>query len=1050
MLFLFNIQSIVAQEVTQDDVNVVDDLSLTGSFENIEFVDNQPLLDSDVDGATYGSDEIYVPEVVVELSDILFDENTYELNTVTTVTNTTDTFLANLEYTLELGKGDELVENGDIFGATEYVYQETHDLGKLAPYEKKEFELTMTVPNNIDPANYVLQIFVNDKNLKFQNGTYTEQPFELSGTGGRLTGLKVYFYADRYGEKTFPAAGLSTEPDDYVMLMLPLDENQSVKDLVDAGEQLRAKVQIFRTVKDGGMVKEFETGFDRKDVNGQNSITVDLLADNEELKTGGSFDVHIAVLNEDGTELYERNMRWLIEFGQIVGRVLSVESGKNMYKKGEAIDLMVTTALFNSEDKKGRFDIVLKGRNGFEQKITKTVTFVGDDVEEVLFSDKKIESDAHLTDVEVSLVDVENNIVVDAYNTDIDFDEMYGREVEKQNVFLVFLQNNRYIIWVVGTIIFGLLAIVIYKTMVGRKMMRMVIIVLLGVNMFFITSYAVEAACDCSRTPSANIWITRAPPSRVTCGTNARMEVALRVSCRSCINGVATRITTSAGTRKDWSYGHYSSATRYYAFTQRISRSTRMWAKAWFIRNGCHCCPRPGGSGCHPGVTNGSMCGINVPIGQVAKTVTCTNPARNGVCGTRHKRTYNYDAVGWGGYSRCSVGTPVPTWPSFPAQGATTTWTCSGSNGGSTANCWAKRSEPPRIDGVCKLQTSPINTLDSKPTQSNSTLCSSGTATTITGDGSVASPWRWDCNGSGPVHTDQTGCIVRMNPGRCGTTSTPYDYKSDWNGTETFCSFGVAVPTQNSSTFPQIDVNNPQPISTSWNCRTVGGDSPTCTAINNPPSISCGVANNETEINTTPSPSSSLCSANAAEINSPALNSIGRWEWNCKYNGLNLTAGPCSAPSCLAGDLLNYSSNVYLKQDPNDQTVSVSVVCDNPNPPKICCDIDAVEVGSNPVNNPTHICTGEGTKEIVVPVAGSYPAQCYFVDPSDPTCEDDGSCPDPVTKTVTISTMCAQKECNAQGSCQSTPIAASDLSQCSSTCNSNADCSSGRIIETRP
>ncbi|MEA3322852.1 MAG: hypothetical protein U9Q12_01395, partial [Patescibacteria group bacterium] len=846
VVFCFGLQNVSAQDNGQSDID--NQVSLTELPEDVEFVDDIPLPDSDVDGATYGSDEIYVPEVTVELSDILFDEYTHEFTAVTTVTNTTDTFLDNLEYTLELMKGDELVDDGYIFDTTEHVYQETHDLDKLAPNETREFELMMTVPGNIDTANYFLQIFVNDKNLKFQNGTYTQQPFELTGTGGRLAGLKVYFYADRYGEKTFPSAGLSTEPDDYVMLMVPLGENQSVKELVDAGEQLRAKVQIFRTVKDSGLVKEFETNFDRKDVNGEDSIFVDLLADNEELKNGGSFDVHIAVLDEGGTELYERNMRWLIEFGQIVGRVLSVESGKNVYKKGEVIDLVVTTALFNSEDKKGKFDVVLKGRDGFEQKITKTVTFTGDETEEILFSDQKIDADTHLTDIAVSLTDVEKGVVVDAYNTDIDFDEVYGREVEKQNTFIIFLQNNQYIIWIVGSIIFGLLAIVIFKAMERRKVMRIVIIFLLGINIFFLTSHTAEALCQCSRRPSANIWIHRAPPSRVTCGANARMEVALRVSCRACINGLATRISTSAGTGMDSAYGHVSSATKYHAFSQRIDRRTLMWAKAWFIRNGCHCCPRPGGRGCSPGVANGSMCSINVFIGQVAKWVDCDNPARNGQCGTRHGRTYPYNAVGWGGGTFCNPNsTTRPQWPVFPSQGGRTNWQCLGSNGGRTVSCWARRNPPPTINGACSSGkiTSPIPYTQTAWKSTIPThFCAKGTPSpnppTFPSYGTTAT---WKCLGSGPDHKDSGNCsVTRQSPPPCAcNTSARKDFPFDATGwgfnvnvASNFCSAGL--PTPATPGFPA------RGGSVSWTCggSSCTGNAAQCTATRQlPPPCEC-------------------------------------------------------------------------------------------------------------------------------------------------------------------------------------------------------------------
>jgi hypothetical protein len=47
-------------------------------------------------------------------------------------------------------------------------------------------------------------------------------------------------------------------------------------------------------------------------------------------------------------------------------------------------------------------------------------------------------------------------------------------------------------------------------------------------------------------------------------------------------------------------------------------------------------------------------------------------------------------------------------------------------------------------------------------------------------------------------------------------------------------------------------------------------------------------------------------------------------------------------------------------------------------------------------------------------------------------------------------TYCMQKMCAANGTCQSSMIPASSLSQCQNTCNSDVDCSMGELIETKP
>jgi prepilin-type N-terminal cleavage/methylation domain-containing protein len=60
----------------------------------------------------------------------------------------------------------------------------------------------------------------------------------------------------------------------------------------------------------------------------------------------------------------------------------------------------------------------------------------------------------------------------------------------------------------------------------------------------------------------------------------------------------------------------------------------------------------------------------------------------NGVCGTRNK-TYSYSATSYGSDTICSAGTSSPASPAWPAAGSSTTWSCLGLNGGTTASCTA-------------------------------------------------------------------------------------------------------------------------------------------------------------------------------------------------------------------------------------------------------------------------------------------------------------------------------------------------------------------------
>lgn len=70
-------------------------------------------------------------------------------------------------------------------------------------------------------------------------------------------------------------------------------------------------------------------------------------------------------------------------------------------------------------------------------------------------------------------------------------------------------------------------------------------------------------------------------------------------------------------------------------------------------------------------------------------------PVVNGACGTANK-TYAWDATGWGADTYCSSGNANSS-PGFPAQGASVSWQCLGTNGGTNASCSASRGKEPCI-----------------------------------------------------------------------------------------------------------------------------------------------------------------------------------------------------------------------------------------------------------------------------------------------------------------------------------------------------------------
>ncbi|MCK9393381.1 hypothetical protein M0Q03_01080, partial [bacterium] len=98
----------------------------------------------------------------------------------------------------------------------------------------------------------------------------------------------------------------------------------------------------------------------------------------------------------------------------------------------------------------------------------------------------------------------------------------------------------------------------------------------------------------------------------------------------------------------------------------------------------------------------------------------------NGSCGSANGKNYAYNITSYGSDTQCASGTSTNT--AFPAQGSSTSWTCSGSNGGSSANCSARRAAAP-VNGRCG---------------SSSNFCTAGTLLDTT---DTAQNYTWTCLG---------------------------------------------------------------------------------------------------------------------------------------------------------------------------------------------------------------------------------------------------------------------------------------------------------------
>lgn len=310
-----------------------------------------------------------------------------------------------------------------------------------------------------------------------------------------------------------------------------------------------------------------------------------------------------------------------------------------------------------------------------------------------------------------------------------------------------------------------------------------------------------------------------------------------------------------------------------------------------------------------------------------------------------------------------------------------------------------------------------------------SNLCALGTASPVPPT-LASNVWTWTCKGfDNAMTTDDVNCSApRSVDGACNSTATGTYTIDETAYRGALCTSGT--PTIASTPFLAYGETR------TWGCNGIGTGTSTsataCSATRQRPAASCGPQNGHT---TDTIPSSDLCTTPCTS-NTVTYDTSGHWQWTCTHPSTE--ADPrivnCSAPSCLATTPFELQPYVYLNDNgPNQATMRVTC-------PHVCCSINDAS------DTDVVICDGTSGQITVSPGAQTYPAACWYDADGNGTHNGEAI----VNHSGAVSTMCTARSCNGQGTCQATPQPATSSDDCTSSCNSDADCSQGRMIETRP
>jgi hypothetical protein len=227
----------------------------------------------------------------------------------------------------------------------------------------------------------------------------------------------------------------------------------------------------------------------------------------------------------------------------------------------------------------------------------------------------------------------------------------------------------------------------------------------------------------------------------------------------------------------------------------------------------------------------------------------------------------------------------------------------------------------------------------------------------------------------------------------------------------------------------------------SWSCDgAYGGAGASCTADRLAPPCAC---------DTTDSFSETIPKENLCIIGKPS-SVIGENTWKWKCGGSTCMGEQECSRECIKAEI-QAPSNIYLQK--NGTKVKVGV--------KIYAKKDSINSGECLIalnENSTQKAMYDKNKDEINEVQFDYPNSAHVTIKAN--CKLQGQCggtnsPDESNFDISlikpVISVCAEKTCNAQGRCQSTPKSGvASVDDCKASCSSDADCSSGRMIETQP
>ncbi len=726
-------------------------------------------------GATVSAQSSLAP-LNVSISSLTVSTTTSEILLNYSVTNNRSVFADNLEYRLEMYRGDKLADEGNLFGSLEYVFNQTGLVNKIAPNEKIEESLKFIPASSVKAGNYFARFVVFDREYKNVGIDYTKSPIALKGSGSFLGQIEATFKTSKGDD--FLMAGQLIDKAETPAIVISLDKNATLKKALDSGLKYTIEAKVFSLESDKP-VYEYQP---MPLVVSGNIVKIDL-------KPWSGikpfpYQVEVLIKNSKGEVVANKIVaRWWVQ--GFMARIGDVKTQTNFYNKNQKVDLNVETIAFQwTAGQQGVVEAVFEKSDGRVASFSQDVML--SELSSVDFSEFKMPEKTMIKSLTLNFKDKTNGEIFESKKIEMTQDKVYSQSNKLADI----------LTW--SGIILGMIALILLAIYVKNKrkvnlvlgaiFLILSVVVLVLVSLFDVT----KVFADKGQTVST-VWFSVQPSgSQGTCPATAVIEITGTAFCSTCRNGVEyTGEIRMAGRSLASIYqgdlGHIWEYTTFgpYRVTAPLTTNHDWYEATMVTSEGYHClassavvtgpavwCTVPNGGVCNPAYdgkvlsnlssTDPNLCSDGLAWnfqGTGPWTWTCRGEGglHDYCSATKTISSGTTASCGWSDYSissssfstasaitiPCNVGTdstPVLSGPNW-------VWTCT--QGSSVASCSA-----PVLYGTCGsargVATSTIPTIN---------LCGTGSVKTQDAILRQDNNWWWKCNLPSPnLAPSDTSC----------------------------------------------------------------------------------------------------------------------------------------------------------------------------------------------------------------------------------------------------------------------------------------------------